>query len=349
VADVEAQPAPTLTEYSERWLKDVAANIAAGTLKSYTTMLSLHIRPVLGDVPLPSLTRAQVKSLLTQKREKGLGKKGLGKNSIRLIRATLSVMLNDAVEDGVLPTNVATGIGRGRKKRGDAVTQAERRQSIRPLSVEQLDTFLRAAATKASKRDATLFLTLADTGMRPGEALALRWDDVDVNGRSIRVERALADGEIKTTKTGETRDVDMTRRLAAALSAWQATQEAAALVAVGGKAQPSPWVFPEGSRPLDAQKAANRYRSVLRVAGLPRFRLYDLRHSFATHLLAENAPITYVAAQMGHAKPTTTLQFYAHWIPAADKAVIDRLEARRNAARPAEIQQNTLSGVAARP
>ncbi len=68
-----------------------------------------------------------------------------------------------------------------------------------------------------------------------------------------------------------------------------------------------------------------------RVAGLPRFRLYDLRHTFATHLLGQGAPITYVAAQLGHAKPTTTLAFYAHWIPWGDKRWINRLEALRAA------------------
>jgi integrase len=68
---------------------------------------------------------------------------------------------------------------------------------------------------------------------------------------------------------------------------------------------------------------------VLRVAGLPRFRLYDLRHTFATHLLAQGAPITHAAAQLGHAKPTTTLTYYAHWLPSGDVGYIDRLEALR--------------------
>ncbi len=67
------------------------------------------------------------------------------------------------------------------------------------------------------------------------------------------------------------------------------------------------------------------------MAKLPRFRLYDRRHTFATHLLAEGAPTTYVAAQLGHAKPTTTLAFYAHWLPRGDKRFIDRLEAVRQA------------------
>ncbi len=65
------------------------------------------------------------------------------------------------------------------------------------------------------------------------------------------------------------------------------------------------------------------------AAGLPRHRLYDLRHTFATHLLADRAPITYVAAPLGHRKPTTTPAFYAHWIPRGDKTYIDRLAAAR--------------------
>jgi hypothetical protein len=53
----------------------------------------------------------------------------------------------------------------------------------------------------------------------------------------------------------------------------------------------------------------------LEKAGLPRFRVYDLRHTFASLLLAQGAPITYVAALLSHSRPTTTLQWYAHWLP----------------------------------
>jgi hypothetical protein len=68
-------------------------------------------------------------------------------------------------------------------------------------------------------------------------------------------------------------------------------------------------------RPLDEAKVGLVFRGVLRRAGLPAFRVYDMRHIFASLLLARNAPITYVAAQLGHANPATTLRFYARWIP----------------------------------
>lgn len=66
---------------------------------------------------------------------------------------------------------------------------------------------------------------------------------------------------------------------------------------------------------------------MLKAAELPNFRLYDLRHTFASLPLAQNAPITYVAAQLGHAKPTTTLQWYAHWLPTNRRTYVDALDA----------------------
>ena len=199
------------------------------------------------------------------------------------------------------------------------------------MSYEQLAVFLAAAQAGGSRRDAALVLTLAEAGLRPGEAVALQWPDLDLAGRTLRVARAVSCGELKATKTGEARVVDLTGRLAAALGDLQVHAEADALVA-GRDA--SPWIFPAAAdAPLEAKAVARRFRAVVARAGLPRFRLYDLRHTYASHLLAAGAPLTYVAAQLGHAKPSTTLQFYARWIPSGtDRAFIDRLERARTAA-----------------
>src|SRR5262249_49443064 len=116
---------------------------------------------------------------------------------------------------------------------------------------------------------ALLFLALADTGMRPSEALALHWPDVDTTERTIHVARALSAGKIATTKTGAARVVDLSKRIAEALASWQATLEAEALLR---EKTPSAFVFPSRTgKPLDVKKLAREFQILLRRAGLPRF------------------------------------------------------------------------------
>jgi integrase len=107
---------------------------------------------------------------------------GLGKHSVRLVRATLSVMLSDAVEDGVILANPALQLRGTRRRRADTLTQADRQQAIRPMSPAELSALLAAAEPDA--RHSPLFLLLARTGLRPGEAFGLQWGDLDFRARA---------------------------------------------------------------------------------------------------------------------------------------------------------------------
>ncbi|PYN41799.1 MAG: hypothetical protein DME00_30785 [Candidatus Rokuibacteriota bacterium] len=90
--------------------------------------------------------------------------------------------------------------------------------------------------------------------------------------------------------------------------------EADALVA--GRDDISPWVFATRvGKPPRSHRVAKTFHKVLLAAGLPHFRLYDLPHTYASHLIAQGADIAYVAKQPGHAKMTTTPLFYGHWFP----------------------------------
>ena len=245
-----------------------------------------------------------------------------------MIRATLSGLMGDAVEDGLLHTNPVHGIRT--RKLGRAVSPAERQQRIRPMTYEQLDRFLKAAETHCPKRDALYFLVMADTGLCPGEGAGLQWADVDCTNRELHVRRAITETrQEKLTKTESPRTVDLSARLAAALSQRQAELEKEALLA--GE-DPSPWLFPSRvGGPMSPLVMSRLFREVRQAAGLPHFTLYDLRHTFATHLLTEGADPLYVSYQLGHAKPTTTLLYYAHWMPRGDKKHLDRMVATRQA------------------
>jgi integrase len=318
--EVAASAPPTLDEYADRWLSGIASSVEPRTIESYAGMLKRHIRPTLGALVLNAITRGQVKDLLATKRATGLAK-----STVRLIRATLSALYTDAVDSELVTANPAARTGRGRTP--DAASAAERRQRIKAMSTQQLDTFLGAAARD---RRAVLWLFLVDTGVRPGEALGLRWEDVDLVARTAHIQRAIERGSrrVKSTKTGTTRHVDLTPRLVKMLDTLQTETERKALEA--GREAPD-LVFPsaEGT-PLDGRTVAKRFSTLVGRAGLPRFSIYDTRHTYASHLLALGAPITYVAAQLGHAKPTMTLQAYAHFLPQDSHGIAERLETWRS-------------------
>ena len=133
----------------------------------------------------------------------------------------------------------------------------------------------------------------------------------------------------KSAQSGKLDPAPLASPRNAGVAQWQSAGELAALTTGG---EPSAWMFPTSTGTLiEVVAIGKRFRLVLRKGGLPAFRLYDLRHTYATHLLAEGAPITYVAAQLGHAKATTTLAHCAHWIPEDNKCWVDRLAARREA------------------
>src|SRR6266540_7568612 len=317
----------TLDAYADRWLDQIASSVDPRTAASYGATLRLHIRPVFGKMLLRALHRGHIKALLARKRAQGLSK-----NGVRLIRATLSVMLSDAIDDMIVVANAALGINRKGRKTPDSMSLADRKKNVKAMTYEQLATFLAVSAARCSCRNAVYFLLVADAGLRPGEACAIQWPDFDLAGQTLRIERAVTDsGRIKEIKTGEAREVDLTPRLAAALASFQAELEAEALVA--GRDGIAPWVFAtRAGTPPRPHRAAKTFKKVLKAAGLPHFRLYDLRHTYASHLIAQRADIGYVARQLGHAKMTTTLMFYSHWFPKGDSLYVEQMERIRASA-----------------
>jgi hypothetical protein len=140
---------------------------------------------------------------------------------------------------------------------------------------------------------------------------------------------------VKALKTHESRTVDLTPRLVSALLRLQVSLEADALMS-GEKGGISPWAFvTRAGTPPTPHRVAKVFKRVLREARLPlHFSVYCLRHTFASHLIATGAPITYIAAQLGHKKVTTTLTYYAHLFPNGDRRYVEQMERVRSSVSP---------------
>lgn len=304
----------TLRDYAALRLDMWKFQLAPRTIASYEERLRNHVLPTFGDVRVRDIRRRHVNDLLNMKQRKG--------HNIRVIRAVLSSLLTDAADDEIIASNPCLNLTR-KKRRWPSTVKADR--EIRPLSRTQRDAVLAEAARRLDRRIPILFELLAKTGARPNEALALWPDDIDFKEQTVRIERGLdLDRSIRPTKTYETRTVDLTLELSATLKRYLPWLTELALRRGWGEVT---WLFPNDDRkPFDEPKIRKVFTRTLKRVGLPAFRLYDLRHTCASLLLAEGAPLTYVAQQLGHRKPTTTLKYYARWIPGSGRRWINLLD-----------------------
>lgn len=184
-------------------------------------------------------------------------------------------------------------------------------------------------------RDPTLISVLAYAGLRPGEALALQWRHV--RKRTILVEGAVADGELKATKTGRVRSVQLVPTLIADLEAWRSHMRPI------HDREP---VFRGGTETYwksdDWKNWHNRVCApAMKLAGLEQTRPYALRHSFCSLLISEGRSVVEAAQQMGHA-PEMTLSTYAHVFAEASDP-LDRRSAAEQIAVARDRQRGTAS------
>jgi integrase len=229
-------------------------------------------------------------------------------------------MLTDAQDDELIDQNPALMIF-GKKK----VREKHTEKDITPMEMSEFDAFIEAA--KVEKVYGVFLITLGKTGLRPSEAMALTPTDIKVDKAVLRVEKVFASGRVRPyTKTGLKRDVDLSDDTLALLRAHVARIREEYFAA--GKPIPE-MLFPNlCGKYHDNDNASRAFHRICKKAKLGHFRMYDLRHTFASLLLASGAPITYVASMLGHTKPTTTLRYYARWMPKEGAKYVHLLDAK---------------------
>lgn len=324
-----------LSTYAEVWLERVRVGARPATHEQYAWAMEHHILPALGALSLRQLTRAHVKDFLTGKLEERLAPgapryqapepgaeppRRLARTTVGHLRTTLHACLEEAVDDQLLASNPAALRRRSRTLRL-APTRAERRAKVKAFTTEQLAAFLAAAKTAAGPK-ALLFRVLAATGLRPGEGLGLKWQDLDLVGRSVRVCRTWSGGREGATKSGFEREVDLSKRLVDELRSHDAATKKAALAS--GEERPA-WVFPnQAGKPMDDRHVVRVFKRVLKAAGLPgHYSPHSLRHTFASRLLQRGESVVYTQRQLGHATITLTADLYGAWLPAGNHASVD--------------------------
>ena len=303
----------TVAVFLDRWLADVVKpSVRPSTHTSYALHVRLYLKPAIGHHQLARLAPQHVQALMNEKSASGLSPR-----TVQYMRAVLRRALGQALKWGLVKRNVATLVDPPRSKR----------PTVRPLSPQQVATFLDAAG---GHRLEALFAAAIATGLRQGELLGLRWQDVDLDAGILHVRHAMqrVDGaltlvEPKTERSRRTLSLPVPT--VAALRAHQ-DRQAFERAAAGDRWQGQDLVFatPHGT-PLDGTAVTKRLQAILDAAGLPHQRFHDLRHCCASLLLAENVSPRVVMEILGHSQIGLTMNTYSHVMPAAQRDAADRM------------------------
>jgi integrase len=296
----------TVGEFLEEWLTAVTPSLRTSTAASYEQTLHGWVIPRVGGLKLSALTPARLSALYGELLKKGRrdGKGGLSPRSVAYAHRILVHALKDAFSWGLLPRNPAEHVDPPKR------TSSE-------MQVWSQDEVRRFLAFVADDRLYALWAVLLATGLRRGEALGLRWDDVDFDRRRLAIQRAVVvvgyEMQIAEPKTARgRRSVSIDPTTAAVLAAYRKRQLEERM-AWGPAWEDTGYVFTsEDGRLLHPQHVTVVFKRLAKAAGLPPIRLHDLRHTAATLALTAGIHPKVVSERLGHASVGITLDTYSH-------------------------------------
>ena len=298
---------------TKEWLPAVKSTIRPTTHNSYLQHVECHIAPHIGAVKLQKLSGSQVNALYAKLAETGRtdAKSGLSPMTIHHVHSCLHKACKDAVRWGQISRNPLDAADPPRKK-GDGTKEK------RTWTKEQLTAFLESVT---GERPSPLWHTIAMTGMRRGEALGLRWSDVDLENARLSVRRALVPVS-REVVVSEPKTVKGRRVIALDPGTVEVLKAQAARQLEEQSDWDESWVesglvfTAENGAALGPESVTRYFRQAAKRSMLPGIRLHDLRHTHAT--LAPQAGIhpKVVSERLGHATVSITLDTYSHAIPA---------------------------------
>lgn len=310
----------TVRDFLDRWLASVEPTVRPATHRRYADLVRLHIAPVLGEIRLSKLSPLDLQRLYADRLAAGLSTTTVHHLHVMLHRA-----LRQALRWGFVDRNVSEMTDAPRRTLPDVMTWDD----------QQAAAFL--AAADATDLAALWRLALL-TGMRRGELLGLKWEDVDLDRGVLSVRRTLSRGkggtwELGTPKTAAgRRSIALPASCIGALRKRRVAQNAERL-RLGSIWTDHDFVFtnPTGG-PLHVNSLMVAYERLVRTAGVPRIRFHDLRHTSATLMLANGVHPKIVQERLGHADISMTLNRYSHVTPGMQRDAADTLDAALNRA-----------------
>jgi integrase len=304
----------TLAAHLRAWLDLIATTVRPTTLQGYRASVERHLIPRIGAIPVAKITSAQIQAAYSVMLADGIGVRGVQLAHLRLLQS-----LALAVAWGMRVDNPALKVTPPRAPR----------KEMRVWTKEQVRAFLAAAADDAdADSEYALFLLALTTGMRRGELLGVRWQDVDLARGTLRVAQAVALLHDRPTIT-QPKTAAARRTLplpAPAVDAIRAHRDRAR-IAAGGAWRDDVLVFSATGAPMHPRTLAYHFARIVKAAGVPKIRVHDMRHTYATLSLSGGADLKTISTRLGHTSIQVTGDVYAHVTVAMDERATEVISA----------------------
>lgn len=303
------KPKPLFKTVVKQWLEVSTDSCKASTLERYEQMYRDYIADELDSKRIDQIDRQHVMDILL-----GMRKRKLSRSSIDLARGCISGPMQFAIFQGVIQSDPTIGVLKqlrlNRGKKGS--------NKVKAMDEDQARNFL-SGCQEHRPESYELFAVLLGTGMRLGEALALTWTDIDFKTKTARINKSYR-RQLSTTKTKKAREVALGDELYSILRRLKASKMKE------GKGKVSPLLFhsAEGDH-IHQNSVRNVFGQMLKKADLPKFRVHDLRHTFATLALRAGTAVQMVSQQLGHSSIAITMDVYGHLIPQDNQDFVSRL------------------------
>lgn len=335
----------TVGIWVDRWLEDfIKPSVRTKTYEKYNSCMKSYIKPIFKDVLIKQLSAADIQRLFNEMLVNGgVKKRGVSPITVRNTRRCFIMSLDKAIKVGLLLKNPA--------KLTDAPKMNKIRE-IKPLTQEQANLLLQVAkqraaelsAMKLSQKKRKISTTAADydvyvaiaialsTGMRLGEVLGIKWEDLHINQKILAVVRArvsTAHGmKVEKPKTGKGRKILIDDNLIKILSLHQKRQEWDKKI-MGDMYEDNQWIIGgEFGRSYESTYfSARKYKPLLTRASIDNsFTFHDLRHTHATILLLKGVNPKIVQERLGHATIAMTLDTYSHLLPDNQDSAVNAIK-----------------------
>jgi len=299
----------TIGQWMDFWLENYAKlKLRPSSYQTYKGFIENHVKPAIESIPLHKLTTMELQQLYKKLLENGRvdrieaknKPKGLSVKTVRNLHQMVSSALNLAVSQKLIPSNPASAC---------ALPKVERKE-MKTIPVEQLNAFFDEA--KASGVFELYYIDLV-TGLRRGELLGLKWEDIDLKSGLLHVRRQVLRQDGKVVEA-PLKTKNSYRSVSLGADAVEVLEQQKK------KAGGSEYVFPSPTGgPMSPDSVLHMLQRVLKRAGLERVRFHDLRHTFATLALQNGVDVKTVSGMLGHYSAGFTLDTYAHVTTAAQR------------------------------